>query len=120
MDLPVSPNVGVAESDLQEQLRSLRTLLTAVLAAMLCLGGALFVFLFRQVSNLNRQLAESTKMVNEFQTNTLPKINWFVQSLQSFAKTNPDFNPILAKHNLLPPPAGGNPIPTPAAPPPKK
>ena len=121
MDLPqnpLSPLPAASEEALTEQFQSLRMLLAAMLAAMLCFGGALMLYLYRQVSNLNRQVTENTRLVNEFQTNALPKINWFFVSLQTFAKTNPDFNPILAKHNLLPPP--GQPVSAAPAPAPKK
>ena len=100
-------------------------MMPALLAAVLCLGGAWFLYLYRQVANLNRQVTESARIVSEFQTNSLPKINWFFENLQAFAKTNPDFNPILAKYNLLPPPGaptaspGARP-PVPGSPSPKK
>jgi hypothetical protein len=108
MDL--SPAPKPPENDFNDQLNSLRMLLAAMLAAMLCFGGASLFFLYRQVSALNRQRTENTRMVNDFQTNTLPRITWFIGSLQTFAKTNPDFTPILAKYNFLPPP--GSPPPT--------
>lgn len=127
MDLPqnpLAPLPNATETDLPDQLRSLRMLLAALLAAMLCFGGALMLYLYRQVSMLNRQVTENTRLVNEFQTNTLPKINWFFNSLQTFARTNPDFNSVLAKYNLLPGPASA-PAPSkagsaPIAPTPKK
>jgi hypothetical protein len=126
MDLPTSSAPKPPENDFNDQLDSLRMLLAAMLAAMLCFGGALLFYLYRQVSALNRQRTESTRAVNEFQTNALPKINWFIGSLQAFAKTNPDFTPILAKYNLLPapaslPPTSPSPSPSPSgAPVPKK
>jgi len=114
MDLPQNPESPAAgdASELDLQLRSLRAQFAALLAAVLCLGGALFLYLYRQVANVNRQITESSRLVSEFQTNALPKINWFFVNLQTFAKTNPDFNPILGKYNLLPPPgAPGSPAP---------
>jgi len=93
------------ESDpgqLHDQLASLRKIFVGLLIATLLVGGALGLFLLRQVFAMNRQVVEAKRFVADFQTNALPKMNWFVANLQAFAKTNTDFNPILAKYNLLP------------------
>jgi hypothetical protein len=119
-ELPTQSATPGLELDSAEQFRSVRMVLAAILAATLCFGGTLFFFLYRQVSSLNRQVTEATRITNEFQTNSLPKINWFIANLQAFGRTNADFNPILAKYNLLAPPPNPSPGTAPAGSPQKK
>ena len=106
MDQPEIPLGSAApfkgENHLEEQVRSLRTLTNGLLVAILCLGLGLALYLYRQVTQLNGQVTEAKRVIAEYQTNALPRIKWFVGSLQNFAKTNPDFNPVLAKYGLLP------------------
>jgi len=124
--LPPSPVSASGAGDLQEQLASLRKVYVALLISTLVLGSALGLFLLRQVFAMNRQIVEAKRFMADFQTNALPRINWFVGNLQTFAKTNADLNPILAKYNLLPttsaaPAAVAAPkAPAPKAPAPKK
>ena len=103
MDEPHDPLIlrgpPAAEQDLREQLQSMRSVLMLLLVAMTCMSAWLSLFLYRQVVNTNRQVVEAKRVIDEFQTNALPQINWFVSNLQAFARTNADFNPILAKYN---------------------
>jgi hypothetical protein len=119
-ELPIQSATPGLEPDSAEQFRSVRMVLAAILAAMLCFGGALFFFLYRQVSLLNRQVTEANRLTSEFQSNALPRINWFVANLQAFGRTNADFNPILSKYNLLAPPSNPAPVTAPAGSPRKK
>jgi hypothetical protein len=105
----------------------LRSTTTFLLAAMVCMAAALTMFFYHQARILNRQVAEGERLVDDYNSNAAPKIQWFVEHLQAFAKTNPDLNPILAKYNLLPPAGPVAPAPAgrpgpiaPTAPPPKK
>jgi len=112
--------------DFQSQYRSLQRLCVGLLISNLLIGGALGLFLLRQVFALNRQVVEVNRFVENYKTNAMPQVGWFISNLQAFAKTNTDFNPILAKYNLLPatsaaPAAPAAPIaPAPKAPAPKK
>ena len=123
-EIPMSPiSPAAPEQTLREEVQSLRMLAAWMLLAIGCLAAAMSIFLFRQVRTINRQVVDQKRIVNEHQTNALPKINWFIGNLQSFAKTNPDFNPILAKYGLLPSQAPANSSPGAApvpAPGPKK
>ncbi len=108
----ISPNPAAADEDLREQVQAMRSVLLLLLVSMTCLSAWLSLFLYRQVVITNRQVVEAKRITDEFQTNALPRINWFVNNLQAFAKTNADFNPILAKYNRYfqtsaPPPAPG-------------
>ena len=106
MDLPEIPQrpdpyAGNAGS-LEEQIRSLRSTVAFLLIACCCLGAGFGLFLWRQVAQMKFQVVESQRAVIDYNSNALPRIRWFVNNLQTFAKTNPDFNPILAKYGLLP------------------
>lgn len=123
MDEPNTPLVPVAatpgDEDLREEMHALKGVVTLLLVAMTCVTAVMALYLYRQAVTLKRQVAEGQRLTNEFQSNALPRISWFVTSLQAFGKTNADFNPILAKYNLL---QTGGPPPgvAPPASPPKK
>jgi len=110
-DIPLRSEPSASrDGQLESQLRLLRGTVTMLLIACCCLGAGLALFLYRQVAQVNTQVTEAKRVVDEYQTNQFPRIKWFVESLQTFARTNTDFNPILAKYNLLPtnapPPSG--------------
>jgi hypothetical protein len=85
-----------------------RTIQVVLLAACLMMAVGLLPFLWRQVVGINAMVTQGKQQIREYEVNAQPKVRWFVENLQNFAKTNPDFAPILAKYNLL----------TPTAPPP--
>ncbi len=103
-ELP-APSAATTQADqnMQQELRYLHTVTRALLVAMLWLSASFGLYLYHQVRQMQRQVAESKRLLADYQTNALPRINWFMSSLQTFSKTNPDFNPVLAKYNLLPP-----------------
>ena len=122
MDDPHDPLISrdppAADEDLRGQVQAMRSALLIVLVAMTVVSAWLSLFLYRQVVNTNRQTVEARRIIDDFQTNALPRINWFVGNLQVFAKTNADFNLILSKYiRQLQPSA---PATAPAATPPKK
>ncbi len=79
----------------------MQRLLIGVLVANLFIGGALGLYLLRQLFATNRRAVELSRYVENYRTNAQPQVQMLVNSLQAFAKTNADFNPILAKYNLL-------------------
>ncbi len=103
MDEPHDPLIlqspAAADEDLREQVQAMRSVLLLLLVAMTCVTAWLSFFLYRQMVSTNRQAVDAKRPIDEFQTNALPKINWFVNNLQAFARTNADFNPILAKYS---------------------
>ena len=64
-----------------------------------------------QLFLINEQSTQADLIVMEYKTNGLPKINAFVEDLRKFGRANPDFNPILAKYNLLSAPAAPAAVP---------
>lgn len=102
-EFPISTNSRAEEdANLEEEVQSLRILTTVLLFAILCMGAGISLYLYRQMAQLNIQVAESRRAVADYQTNALPRFRWFVGSLQNFAKTNQDFAPILSKYGLTP------------------
>jgi len=122
-------NLASELEELQEQQRSLQALFVVALAALvvLCLGVDLF--LFKQWRMLKAQLAEQERVVNniaaEFHQSREKNIRSFVGQLETFAKSNRDFLPILEKYRpalgpyfTSPPPlAAPAPVPVPKPPP---
>ncbi len=90
-----------SNNDLRTEFASLQRLLIGVLVANLFIGGALGLYLLRQLFATNRRAVELSRYVENYRTNAQPQVQMLVNSLQAFAKTNADFNPILAKYNLL-------------------
>src|SRR5712692_1864054 len=102
--LQSKPAVSLASEleDLQEQQRSLQALFVVALAAMvvLCLGVDLY--LFKQWRMAKTQLAEQGRVVSniaaEFHQSREKNFRSFVNQLETFAKANRDFLPILEKY----------------------
>jgi hypothetical protein len=100
---------------LQRAYQSLRTLLDILTVALVILSGSLNIFLLRQVSMVRNEIEERRRFIADYERNNVPIMNDFVLKLQAFAKTNPDFAPILAKYWRP-----TNAIPTPRVVPPNK
>ncbi len=98
--------------DLKAQLGSLASLLNSVLIMLLVLGGAVDLFLVRQVKNTRGELTTLRAYVAQTQR-TGPAIDEFARKLAEFGKTHQDFAPIMTKYGLKPQamtnalPAGG-------------
>jgi hypothetical protein len=110
--LPTSNAPSPAPSSVQQQLDGIRNIVTILLATVICIAGSVSVYLYRQATLLSRQVSEGRRIAIEFETNSLPRINMFVSSLQTFSKSNPDFAAILAKYPIQPATA---PVATPGA-----
>jgi hypothetical protein len=125
---PVRPALSQPSvQHLQQQVESLRGLLIGALMALFLLSVAVNLFLFRQDSLVRKELAAartaSRNMLSDYETNKRPLIQAFVSKLQDYAKTHPDFNPVLQKYNLSPsnsPAQTGQPSASPPAPAPSK
>lgn len=96
------PRPSGSVSSAEQSLQSLRLLFVAALATLLILSASLNLYLYKQ-SKLARQELDKTQpvvaqMAAEYNQKSIPLINDFLARLQAFAKTNPDFYPILARH----------------------
>ncbi len=105
---PVPSSSAPDLATLHQQVQSLQKLLQATLAVLLVTSGCFMVFLWRQQRTLSQQAqdTEARRLAKALDTEVIPFVNRFVPSLQAYAKTHPDLNPILEKYNLRQPPQG--------------
>ena len=75
-------------------------MLLAVLFSLLLMCSGLGIYMFHQASMMKVQVVQQQRFVTDFNKNAVPTGNKFISGLQAFAKTYPDFNPILIKYNL--------------------
>jgi hypothetical protein len=104
---PTEP-VGSANADvaaLKTECAQLRRLLVSALVLMIVVSGTLNLYLLRQVKYARTDLAGLTQPVNQMRAEyekARPVMEQFITRVQEFARTNPDFAPILTKYNLKP------------------
>jgi hypothetical protein len=86
-----------------------------MLVGLLVLTAGINIFMLRQVSIVQRQAGELRQFIVDYQTNQIPVMNKFVTELQGFARTHPDFAPVLLKYTRQPsrPPSLSTPPPLP-------
>lgn len=111
---PVPANSTEASlQELRRSVDSLRGLLNLALLLVIVLATGLNIFLYRQVTLGRRQVADTNETLSNYEKTMRPSVHEFVARLQAFAKANPDFAPVMARHfpaaPVVPPP--------PAAPP---
>ena len=97
---PSTPTPAIPQPTVQEQLDGIRNLVIILLATVICIAGSVSVYLYRQATMLSRQVSEGRRIAFEFETNSLPRINMFVGSLETFSKSNPDFAAVLARYPI--------------------
>jgi hypothetical protein len=87
---------------LKRQFHVLRTLVVGTLIGALALSVGIGIFSFKQLRLVRDQLAEARasfgRASNEFSKVREPAIRSFLGSLQSFAQSNRDFQPILDRY----------------------
>lgn len=102
-DQAVMPAAG---TDLRAPLESLRHLVNTLLVLMIVLSGTLWIFLRWQVRYTSRELEfyrpQATNMIAQFQRGPGPVGDEFVRQLSEYARSHPDFAPILAKYGVKP------------------
>lgn len=94
----------VSIKELEQQCHDLRTLLNATFVVILVLSVALNLFLAKQMRMIRAKVVEARPVIQrmqaEFQRKE-PNMQKFVSALQSFATTNPEFQPILARYRQV-------------------
>lgn len=81
---------GIAE--LQENVHSLRTLLSATLILLIIFSMIMNLFLLKQVSNLRAETDSMEAAVNNFNT---PKAIDYWNHLVAYARAHPEFAPVI-------------------------
>ena len=114
MNSPESETSGAADlSRLEYQCRSLRHWLVSVLALvllgqmlMIIVSGTLTVYLLLLSRSTSKDLVEyrpqATKIINDYQQVSAPRMNDFLKKITEYARAHPDFAPILAKYGIKP------------------
>jgi hypothetical protein len=112
-----------ANSDTPESIAQLRFQLNSILLLVVVLAGVFVFHLYHLTSDAGKDLKSIPPQIlanaNNYQANVLPRLQTFLEQLKEFGKTHPDFQPILIKHGLIPPPDSA-PAPAPKAGTPKK
>src|SRR6478735_8526777 len=78
--LPTPDMASPSQSSVQEQLDGIRNMVAILLATVICIGGSVSVYLYRQATMLSRQVSEGRRIAFDFETNSLPRINMFIGS----------------------------------------
>ncbi len=97
-----SPSPAPTLGTLEHELRALRKLFVVALAVLLVIGASVAIFLWGQKRILNGQLRDAQKFVADYERVTAPFLSNFINNLQTYGRTHPDFVPILDKYNLRP------------------
>ncbi len=93
-----NPPAGAIVQDLQEELRSLRAIVVMSLLVLNVLSGSLYIFLHNQTSLMTLKAETTEQDVAKFRAHFDPIAREFWVQLSLFAKTHPDFNPVLDKY----------------------
>jgi hypothetical protein len=99
----IKSNPQLDANSLQEQLDSLRQMMTSVLVLLLLVSGTLTIFLVRQWRFVQRDLEalrpQAAPVIAEYNKG-LPAMQDFLTKLAQYGKTHADFAPIAAKYHL--------------------
>lgn len=97
-----------AQTELMDQIVALRHQVFTLLLALVVVSGTLTVFLYRQASITSKDIAtikpQATQIIQAFAQSRAGMEN-FVKQLTAYGSTHPDFQPILRKYGIVPPPA---------------
>lgn len=102
---------------LQRQFQTLLLILIVLVAVLDCYMWRQWQLLKNEATGIEPQVMQMTA---EFQRVTVPLVRNFLGQLNEYAKTHPDFQPIMTKYNIQPIPSNAAPAtaqPAKAAPP---
>ena len=102
------------QTELMDQVVALRHQVFTLLLALVVVSGTVTVYLYRQASLAGKDMAaikpQATQMIAAFKRDQ-PSMETFVKQLTAYGVTHPDFQPILKKYGIVPPPAGAPVVP---------
>jgi hypothetical protein len=78
--------------------QALRIQVQGIVIALLVMAGSLNVYLWKQLSLVNRQAIELTDFITNYTEKNAPQMDKFVAGLRDFEKTHPDIQPLLSKY----------------------
>jgi uncharacterized protein HemX len=95
----------------QSDIAALKNQVFTLLVALIVLTGTFTVYLYRQVSLTNKDIAQANQMSARLSQNQ-QVIETFVGQLVGYSQRHPEFQPVLKKYGIVPNPNS----PVPAAP----
>jgi len=95
---PTSSSDAQTLSEIRSAIESLRGVFQVVALSGIVLSCTILAFLYKQVSVIQRQNTEMRNVVLDYNTNVAPKIEMARTNLETFARTNPNFVPVLRKY----------------------
>jgi hypothetical protein len=102
------------QTELMDQVVTLRHQVFTLLLALVVVSGTVTVYLYRQASLAGKDMAaikpQATQMIAAFKRDQ-PSMEAFVKQITAYGVTHPDFQPILKKYGIVPPPAGAPVVP---------
>jgi len=102
------------QTELMDQVVALRHQVFTLLLALVVVSGTVTVYLYRQASLASKEMTaikpQATQMIAAFKRDQ-PSMETFVKQLTAYGVTHPDFQPILKKYGIVPPPAGAPVVP---------
>lgn len=91
---------GPSSGSLHQEVAALRTMISLILVFMIVVSGCALGTLWLQKRRLNREIEEAQRTIAGYEKVSGNIYFTFASSLQSFAKTHPDLNPILEKYGI--------------------
>ena len=102
------------QTELMDQVVALRHQVFTLLLALVVVSGTVTVYLYRQASLASKEMTaikpQATQMIAAFKRDQ-PSMEAFVKQITAYGVTHPDFQPILKKYGIVPPPAGAPVVP---------
>ena len=83
---------------LQQAYKSLRLQFEVLLGILILLIGSLGIYLYCQVALVQRQIEEQELLLADYQQNSQPLIQDFLNRMQAFARTNAEFAQVFGKY----------------------
>jgi hypothetical protein len=115
-NLDIKTPMQPSTDDLRGEFDSLRHLVVSILILVFVLSGTLNLYLLRQYRSLSKELAEQgprmEKITLDYQKG-VPFMNNTVGKLADYARTHPDYVPVLSRYGFKPAAAAS---PAPASP----
>ena len=88
-------NLSVDPTELAELRRSCHVMRTQIAAVVICLvvfNFSVNIFIFKQLSYVNRQIGGLNATLTSYRTNNVPRMDQFVAELRAFSAVNREFH----------------------------
>jgi hypothetical protein len=96
--MPEPPSSNDGARHLHETVARMQKELQAGLAAVILLALGLNYFLFKEQSITQQQRMELEQVMNEYSSKGIPQMNEVLAKFREYAKTHPDFRPVVERY----------------------